>query len=70
MIEESFSLAKNLIGTTHYFPRRMISAFAEVNPEAFSSIFINLFDESIDVYKKITSFSTKSEEVCEKHESI
>ncbi len=57
----------NLLASISNFPRGMIRAFANVDNEAVRAMFINLFDESIDVKDRIVKFRTDAEAFRKKH---
>lgn len=56
------SLAKtgNLLASMNNFPARMIKEFAKTAPEEVRSVFLALFDETKDVYKRIEAFKMQS----------
>lgn len=51
----------NLLASMNFFPRGMIKAFAEVDPEAVRAMFIDLFNESKDFAERIENFQSDSE---------
>lgn len=51
----------NLLVSRNNFPRRMIQAFAEVDPEGVRSMFINLFDEKKDLLNRVEKFESDAE---------
>jgi len=60
MLDESLSLAKNLLVSENYFPRRMVSQFAHSEPELVRTMFRELFDEESDLLLRIDAFRQKS----------
>lgn len=61
MFKESLSKTEALLVSNHYFPQRVMTFFAERDPEAVREMFINLFNENIGIYERITTFISKSE---------
>ena len=61
MLYNSLKPADNLLVSVNYFPRKMIRELAECNPEAVRGMFINLFDETKDVYDRIKAFKDKAD---------
>jgi hypothetical protein len=51
------------LGATNFFPRRMIKNFAQADNEATRALFINLYDESIDLTVRIENFKNGAEEL-------
>ena len=60
MLKESLAKTDNILTSRRRFPATMIIGLAERAPEEVRSMFIDLFDESRDVYDRIKSFMTKS----------
>ena len=50
----------SLFVSANHFPSAMIKGFAEKEPETIRSMFIDLFDESKDVFLRIDQFKLKS----------
>lgn len=67
MLTKSLSQTANLLASVNYFPARMIIKFAEIAQEEVRAMFIELFDESKDVYERIDSFKQKSNILLEKY---
>lgn len=67
MLEKSLSKCANLLASAHYFPNRVIIEFAEKDPETVRSMFMNLYDESIEVYERFETFKNKSDELLDKY---
>lgn len=63
------SLAKtiNLLASSKYYPAQMMHNFAQKAPEEVRAMFIDLFDESKDVFERINTFKLKSEIMLDKH---
>lgn len=67
MLTRALSKTFNLLASVNNFPAKMIQSFAKVAPEEVRAMFIDLFDESKDVYERIDSFKTKSAVLLEKY---
>lgn len=63
MLEASLKDTDNLLTSAQRYAKGMIVEFATLFPEDVRSMFINLFDESIDVYERINNFKVKSDEL-------
>ena len=64
---EATDKTANLLASYNNFPRAMIRDFAQADPEATRSMFFRVFDESRDLYERITRFIADSEIIREKH---
>lgn len=62
MLEKAIP-ATNLLVSRNFFPRGMIIAFANNDPEKVRSMFRNLYNEQLDLKERITDFIKKSEEI-------
>lgn len=69
MLTKSFSKTGNLLASANNFPARMIIKFAKIYQEEVRAMFIELFDESKDVYERIDSFKQKSSNLLERYEN-
>jgi len=67
MLSRSLSKTNNLLASMNNFPARMIIGFAKIAPEEVRAMYIELFDESKDVYERINSFKMKSSILLEKY---
>lgn len=67
MLSRSLSKTYNLLASMNNFPARMIIGFAKTAPEEVRAMYIELFDESKDVYERINSFKMKSSILLEKY---
>ncbi|MBU5337014.1 AAA family ATPase [Intestinibacter bartlettii] len=56
MISNSLSKSKNLLASRNYFPKNMILYFAQKDPEMVREMFVNLFNETISLSRRIDSF--------------
>ena len=64
---KKLSATANLLASVNNFPARMIQKFAEIVPEEVRAMYIELFDESKDVYERINSFKLKSSILLERY---
>ena len=53
MLTKALSQTGNLLASVNNFPAKMITKFAEIAQEEVRAMFIELFDESKDVYERI-----------------
>lgn len=60
MLNQSLAKTNNLLTSRNSFPRGMIVDFAKIAPEEVRAMFIALYDESEDVYKRIATFKEKA----------
>lgn len=67
MLKKSLSETKNLLASVNNFPSGMITKFAEIACEEVRAMFIELYDESKDIYERISSFKQKSDILLEKY---
>jgi 5-methylcytosine-specific restriction protein B len=67
MLSKAFAKSNNLLASVNYFPAKMITAFAKLAPEEVRSMFVELFDESKDLCKRISNFKAKSQELLIKY---
>ena len=67
MLSRSLSKTYNLLTSMNNFPAGMITGFAKTAPEDVRSMYIDLFNESKDLYERINSFKMKSSILLEKY---
>lgn len=67
MLSQSLSKTYNLLASMNNFPARMITGFAKTAPEEVRAMFIDLFDESKEVYERVESFKMQSSILLEKY---
>ena len=65
MLRKSLSKTDNLLTTSYDFSRKMIEFYAEQNPEEVRSMFMQLFDENIDLIERINGFIARSDKLLE-----
>ena len=67
MLAKAFAETANLLTSYNYYPAGMIMEFAKINKEEVRAMFIELFDETKDVYERIDSCKQKSNILLEKY---
>ena len=68
MFERATNKTKNLLSSMHHYPRGMILDFVKADGETTKQMFIHLYDESIDLTKRIDNFMKSSEEMRTKYD--
>ena len=66
MLRRALAKTENLLASINNFPARMILVYAKLYPEEVREAFRELFDESLDVSKRITDFKNKGDEWLER----
>lgn len=69
MLSQSLSKTSNLLASTNNFPAGMIIEFAHAAPEKVRTMYMDLFDESKDVFGRIESFKKQSNILLKKYKS-
>lgn len=67
MLANALSQTGNLLTSAKNFPAKMLIKFAGEAQEEVRAMFIELFDESKDVYERIDSFKQKSNSLLERY---
>lgn len=67
MLKRSLSKTGNLLVSYNNFPARMICEFADAGPEEVRAMYLDLFDESKDVFERMNAFKMQSEVLLEKY---
>ena len=67
MLENALSKTRNLLASMNSFPRGMIINIAKAAPNEVREMFVNLYDESIDLAKRVQQFIDISESLREKY---
>ncbi len=67
MLSCSLEKTYNLLASANNFPKGMMSEFAKAAPEEVRAMFIALFDESRDVFKRMDEFKHQSSVLLEKY---
>lgn len=67
MLSRSLAGTGNLLASMNNFPARMITDFAKMAPEEVRSMYMDLFDESKDVYERIGNFKKQADGLLEKY---
>ena len=65
MLTKALAQTANLLASVNNFPARMITRFAEIAPEEVRSMYIELYDESKDLYERVANFKNKSNTLLE-----
>ena len=65
MLKKSLSATGNLLASAKNFPLGMILQFAGIAPEEVRVMFQELFDESLDVFKRASRFKLESSKLLE-----
>lgn len=63
MLEKSLADTKNLLVSQSTYPKLMITTYAKQDPDAVRKMFAALFDESIEVEKRINHFMESADEI-------
>ena len=61
MLKKSLSKSGKLLASRNFFPKKMILYFAKKDPEAVRNMFVNLFNETIGLFRRIESFKNTSD---------
>lgn len=61
MLKKSLAKSRKLLAARNFFPKKMILYFAKKEPETVRNMFVNLFNESIGLSRRIESFRNTSE---------
>lgn len=69
MLSQSLSKTSNLLASTNNFSAGMIIEFAHAAPEKVRAMYMDLFDESKDVFGRIESFKKQSNILLKKYKS-
>lgn len=67
MLHRSLDKTLNLLASMNNFPRRVIEELAKTAPEEVRAMFINLYDESKDVYDRIQAFKDQASIILERY---
>jgi 5-methylcytosine-specific restriction protein B len=67
MLERSLSKTENLLDSGNFFPCRTINSLAKLEPETVRKMFINLYDESLDLSTRINDFIVAAESLRAKY---
>ena len=67
MLKTALKRAASLLDTAGTFSKAMIDKFARAAPEEVRAMFIDLYDESQDIYERISAFKQQSAVMLEKY---
>ena len=68
MLKKSLAKTENLLSSKNNFPKDIIINLAKLYPNEVCKMFIELFDESKNIYKRISTFKENSEALFKKSE--
>lgn len=63
MLHEALDKTENLLLSRQNYPRGMIEKYAREEPVLVRSMFVDLFDESEEVFNRVDSFKTRAEQL-------
>ncbi len=69
MFKKATDKTSNLLASGYAYPRGMILEFAKADDEATRNMFVNLFDENLDLSLRIETFINTSEEIRAKYDN-
>lgn len=61
MLSNSLSKTKNLLASRNYFPKNMILYFSQKDYEIVRDMFVNLFNETISLSRRVSYFKDRSD---------
>lgn len=68
MLKEALAQASNLMGTNYSFPRKMITFFAEQEPDTVRFMFQKLLDPEADVIEQIQNFKQNADALLSRYQ--
>lgn len=68
MLKTALDKTNNLLVSKYNFPRGMLLNFATADPEAVRAMFIQLYDESKDLLKRMETFHASAEQLRTKYD--
>ena len=68
MLKEALAQASNLMDTNYSFPRKMITFFAEQEPDTVRSMFQQLLDPEADVIEQIQNFKQNADALLSRYQ--
>ncbi len=69
MLQRSLAQANNLLETNYSFPIRMITYFAEEEPDTVRGIFRQLLDSDADLIERVRAFEKTADELLIRHKT-
>jgi Domain of unknown function (DUF3883) len=70
MLAEALGKTKNLLASGQYFPARMVNKIADKHPDAVRTLFIELYDEDVDLGQRIVQFKNGLDGLIPEEESL
>ena len=69
MLKDSLAQSSNLLDHGYAYPRKMITYFAQVEPETVRQMFRNLFSEDRSLTERISAFSLEADGLLSRHKT-
>ena len=69
MLKDSLAQSSNLLDHGYAYPRKMITYFAQVEPETVRQMFRNLFSENQPLTERISAFSLEADGLLSRHKT-
>ncbi len=69
MLTRSLAKTANLLASVNNFPAKILQDYAKIVPEKVRAMFIELFDEDIEVYTRIEKFKIRAAMLLEDHKT-
>lgn len=63
MLEASFAKSSNLLASHMRYPLGMLKEFSANSPEQVRAMFASLYDESLDIFKRVKDFAQQATEI-------
>lgn len=70
MLKTSLKKSGNLLVSYNFYPKKMITFFAEQEPERVRHMFRNLYDESIDIIERMENFKAEAQALMEQFKEL
>lgn len=67
MFEKATEKTGNLLNSSYFYPKSVIKDFAKADVEATRAMFLNLYDESLDLAERVESFMETAETMRSKY---
>lgn len=70
MLKSALAKTYNLLSSAQFFPKRMIESFADAQPEVVRGLFRALYDEAVDVQKRVKAFEDGTAKLLEAYPTL